>query len=80
MYSLGSYQGLLRAGLSDEEIGAAGFESEVDDGYAEAAFPRELSFCWRARVGIRLCRRFDPAAGHTPTLGSVQPVRWGTQQ
>ena len=53
MYSQGSYQGLLKADLSDEEIGAIEFEHEADAGFAEAAVPLELSFCWRARVGIR---------------------------
>lgn len=53
MYSQGSYQGLLKAGLTTVEIGAAEFEREVDDGFATARAVSELSFCWRARVGSR---------------------------
>ena len=53
MYSQGSYQGLRRAGLTDEEIGAVAFESEVDAAFAAAAPPSGLSFCWRARIGVR---------------------------
>jgi hypothetical protein len=51
MHSQGNYQGLLKAGLSAEDIGAVEFEHEVDAGFAEAAVPPELSFCWRARIG-----------------------------
>jgi SAM-dependent methyltransferase len=52
LYSQGSYQGLLKAGLSDEEIGAREFAHEVDAGFAETAGAPALSFCWRARIGI----------------------------
>jgi len=54
MYSQGSYQGLLKAGLEDDEIGAVAFQSAVDAAFAEAVVPPTLSFCWRARIGIRL--------------------------
>ena len=53
MYSQGSYQSLLKAGLDDEEIGGAEFEAEVNVGFSEARMPERLSFCWRARIGIR---------------------------
>ena len=53
MYSQGSYQSLIKAGLTDEEIGAAAFAREVDDGFAEAGAVSGLSYCWRARVGVR---------------------------
>jgi SAM-dependent methyltransferase len=51
MYSQGSFQGLLKAGLSPEEIGATRFEEEVAAGFAGAASPPGLSFSWRARIG-----------------------------
>ena len=53
MYSQGSYQSLRKAGLSDEEIGAAEFETEVNAAFSEAHLPAGLSFCWRARMGTR---------------------------
>lgn len=53
MHSQGSYQGLRKAGLSDEEIGAVRFGEEVDAGFAACPATPELSFCWRARIGIR---------------------------
>jgi len=52
LYSQGSYQGLLKAGLSREDIGATAFEAEVAAGFAEARWVPELSFCWRVRLGV----------------------------
>ena len=52
MYSQGSYQGLLKAGLSPDEIGAGRFEEDVMAGFAEAAVLPGLSFSWRARIGV----------------------------
>jgi hypothetical protein len=53
MFSQGSYQGLRRAGLSAEEIGAPEFERTVDAAFSGArAIPR-LSFSWRVRLGMR---------------------------
>lgn len=52
MYSQGSFQGLLKAGLSEEEIGAAEFAREAAAGFAEVIAAPELAFCWRARLGI----------------------------
>lgn len=59
--SQGSYQALVRAGLSDDEIGATTFERTVRDGFSMAfsmAFssaPTEatISFNWRVRLGVR---------------------------
>ena len=56
MYSQGSYQGLLKAGLSPSEIGATRFEEEVAAGFAGAAALPGLSFSWRARVGVTPAR------------------------
>lgn len=53
MYSQGSYQGLLRAGLTADEIGATEFERDVETGFREAGCFAGLSFCWRARIGVR---------------------------
>lgn len=53
MQSQGSYQGLRKAGLSDEEIGATRFTEEVDAGFAACPATPAISFCWRARIGIR---------------------------
>ncbi len=53
MYSQGSYQGLRRRGLSDEEIGAADFERQVRAGFAAARALAGLSFTWRVRIGVR---------------------------
>lgn len=52
MCSQGSYQGLLKAGLTPEEIGATRFEEEVSAGFAEAGTAPGLSFSWRARIGV----------------------------
>jgi SAM-dependent methyltransferase len=54
MRSQGSYQGLRRLGLDDDEIGATAFEQQVRGAYARvdpSALP-ELSFSWRVRLGI----------------------------
>lgn len=53
MYSQGSYQGLRRRGLSDDEIGAAAFEQQVRAGFAAARSLPGLSFTWRVRMGVR---------------------------
>jgi SAM-dependent methyltransferase len=57
MRSQGSYQGLRRMGLDDDEIGATEFERQVHQAYADR--PTDLippmSFSWRARIGL-LCR------------------------
>ena len=57
MYSQGSYQGLLKAGLTNEEIGSEAFEHEVDEGFGRAGPAAEIVFCWRARVGVRRVQR-----------------------
>jgi SAM-dependent methyltransferase len=54
MRSQGSYQALRRLGLDDDEMGATEFDRRVRDAYARAdvtALP-ELSFAWRARLGV----------------------------
>ena len=53
MYSQGSYQGLIKAGITDGELGTPEFEQEVDDGFAQARAVLGLSFCWRTRLGVR---------------------------
>jgi SAM-dependent methyltransferase len=52
MYSQGSYQGLLKAGLGPGEIGANEFEENVYAGFARAVGFDGLSFSWRVRIGI----------------------------
>jgi hypothetical protein len=52
MRSQGSYQGLLRAGLNDDDLGMAEFEAAVRQGFAESPAPLTLSFSWRARIGV----------------------------
>lgn len=52
MYSQGSYQTLLKEGLSPDEIGAPRFEREVREGFADALPVAGLSFSWRIRVGV----------------------------
>ena len=47
--SQGSYQGLRRAGLTDDEIGLTEFER---DARAALGTARALSFCWRVRLGV----------------------------
>ena len=56
MHSQGSFQGLLKAGLSPDEIGATRFEEEVTTGFAAARSLPALSFSWRVRVGARSAR------------------------
>jgi SAM-dependent methyltransferase len=51
--SQGSYQGMRKAGLSDEDIGVPAFETVVADAYATAPHDTSMSFCWRVRLGIR---------------------------
>jgi len=52
MSSQGSYQGLIRLGLSDEDLGETQFRHEVDIAFrASACFPG-LSFSWRVRLGV----------------------------
>jgi SAM-dependent methyltransferase len=53
MYSQGSYQGLRRLGLSDDEIGAAGFERQARSGFGGADSFAGLSFTWRVRIGVK---------------------------
>ncbi len=52
MYSQGSYQGLIRAGLSPAEIGATEFQNLVEASFIDACAFSKLSFCWRIRIGI----------------------------
>ena len=51
--SQGSYQGLLKAGLTDDDIGVPAFETVVADAYRAAGGDVPMSFCWRVRLGIR---------------------------
>jgi hypothetical protein len=52
MRSQGSYQGLLRLGLTDDDLGATDFERAVHEGYADAGASPGLSFSWRVRLGV----------------------------
>jgi SAM-dependent methyltransferase len=54
MRSQGSYQGLRRWGLSDDELGATEFERQVRAAYtgAQASLLPPLSFSWRVRLGV----------------------------
>ena len=52
MRSQGSYQGLLRLGLTDDDLGAAEFEREVHAAFAEAGARPALSFSWQVRLGV----------------------------
>jgi SAM-dependent methyltransferase len=55
MRSQGSYQGLVRFGISDEDLGVTAFERDVHAAFgnvAPADAPTELRFAWRARIGI----------------------------
>lgn len=56
MRSQGSYQGLLRLGLSDEEIGGTDFERQVRQAFDRAPGPPRLSFSWRCRLGVTPAR------------------------
>ncbi len=49
MRSQGSYQGLRRFGLTDDEIGVTDFDAAVNDALTGH---RSLSFSWRVRIGI----------------------------
>jgi SAM-dependent methyltransferase len=53
MYSQGSYQGLRRLGLNDEEIGGAEFERQARSSFAAARSFAGLSFTWRVRIGVK---------------------------
>ena len=53
MRSQGSYQGLLRLGLTDDEVGMNEFEHEVHDAFAPAQSTPTISFSWRVRLGVR---------------------------
>jgi SAM-dependent methyltransferase len=50
--SQGSYQGLRRLGLTDDDLGEAEFEREVYEAFADAASFPGLSFSWRVRLGV----------------------------
>jgi hypothetical protein len=52
MHSQGSYQGLLRLGLTDDDLGATEFEREVHAAFADAGASPGLSFSWRVRLGV----------------------------
>lgn len=64
MRSQGSYQGLRRAGLTDDELGATEFERRVRAAYArtETLELPDLSFSWRVRLGVT-----PRSAGGSPT-------------
>jgi len=51
MRSQGSYQGLLRAGLTDDEIGMTAFVEVVDA--APGGSDGRMVCCWRIRLGVR---------------------------
>jgi SAM-dependent methyltransferase len=53
MRSQGSYQSLLRAGLTDTDLGVDVFERAVHDAFAAAPNPPPLSFSWRVRLGVK---------------------------
>jgi SAM-dependent methyltransferase len=52
MRSQGSYQGLRRLGLSDEDLGADDFEHTVYAAFSAARWCPGLSFSWRVRLGV----------------------------
>jgi SAM-dependent methyltransferase len=53
LHSQGSYQGLLRLGLDDDELGVTAFEADVRDAYSHAAAAApSLAFSWRIRLGV----------------------------
>jgi SAM-dependent methyltransferase len=62
MRSQGSYQGLLRLGLNDLDLGVDVFEHDVNASFAAARVRRDLSFSWRARLGVK------------PSLGGGEPL------
>jgi hypothetical protein len=51
MRSQGSYQGLLRLGVTDDDLGAPQFEAIVDEAFARSSTDPGLAFCWRVRLG-----------------------------
>ncbi len=51
MRSQGSYQGLVRLGMTDDDLGATDFERDVHAAFAAGASPG-LSFSWRIRLGV----------------------------
>jgi SAM-dependent methyltransferase len=54
MRSQGSYQTLRRVGLDDDVMGMTDFDRRVHAAYeALDMVPPELSFSWRARIGVR---------------------------
>jgi SAM-dependent methyltransferase len=52
MRSQGSYQGLLKLGMTDDELGATDFDREVHAAFAAAASSTGVSFSWRVRLGV----------------------------
>jgi SAM-dependent methyltransferase len=53
MRSQGSYQGLLRIGLNDLDLGVDVFEHDVHASFAGTRGNRDLSFSWRVRLGVK---------------------------
>jgi len=51
--SQGSYQGLLRAGLTDDDLGVPAFAALAAAEHAAAGGEVPMSFCWRVRLGVR---------------------------
>ena len=52
MRSQGSYQGLRRLGLTDDDLGSATFEREVYEAFSDVGSFPGLSFSWRVRLGV----------------------------
>jgi hypothetical protein len=52
MRSQGSHQGLLKLGMTDDELGATDFDRGVHAAFAAAGSSPGLSFCWRVRLGV----------------------------
>ena len=52
MRSQGSYQGLRRLGLTDDELGATAFDREVHSAFVVAYSSPGMSFSWRVRLGV----------------------------
>jgi len=53
MRSQGSYQAVRNAGLDDDVMGMTAFEADARHAFAVAPGPRQLTFCWRVRLGVR---------------------------
>ena len=51
--SQGSYQGMLKAGLTDDDLGGPAFDAAVAADCDAAGGDVPLSFCWRVRLGVR---------------------------